>query len=168
MPRSLAFALAPLLLAACGSEPDATEASGAVAATIPFDIDGELTFFRNGAEITTIEIEIADTDSTRTRGLMERTDIPDATGMLFVFPREEPQGFWMANTPSSLDILFFDADSTLLNVEANTTPFQTSPSYNSEGPARFVVEVPAGFARRYGLTPGVTIDWSTDTGDASI
>lgn len=168
--RPLLFALA-VLLAACNAQPDPPEASGDgatgdPAASIPFETDGELTFLRDGAPITTIAIEVADTDSTRARGLMERTEIPDATGMLFVFPRAEPQGFWMDKTPRSLDIMFFGADSTLLNVAANTTPFQVSPSYTSQGPAQYVVETPAGFARRYGLTPGVRIDWTVDAPEA--
>ncbi|MEM6328299.1 MAG: hypothetical protein AAF791_14385, partial [Bacteroidota bacterium] len=53
-----------------------------------------------------------------------------------------------------------DADSSFVNAQANTVPFQTTPTYDSSGPAQFVVEVPAGFARRYGLTPGVRIDWT--------
>lgn len=134
--------------------------------SIPFRIDGELTFLRDGQPITSIAIEVADTDSSRARGLMDRSVIPPATGMLFVFPREEMQGFWMQSTPSALDIMFFDADSTLINVEANAVPYQTTPTYDSDAPAQFVVETPAGFARRYGLTPGVTIDWRLDSAAA--
>lgn len=158
------LALLPLLVlfSACqesSTAPSATD-SAPEASGVTFDIEGELTFYRNGEPIRTIDIEVADDDSTRTRGLMERPVIPADTGMLFVFDRAEPQGFWMEKTPAPLDIMFFGADSTLLNVQANTVPFQVSPSYNSEGDAQFVVEVPAGYARRYGLTPGVTIDWT--------
>jgi uncharacterized membrane protein (UPF0127 family) len=167
MSRFLPVALLACLAAGCTSDDDAPTASGAAATSIPFDTEGELTFYRGDDPITTIAIEVADDDSTRARGLMERTEIPDATGMLFVFPNAELQGFWMDKTPRSLDIMFFGPDSSLINVAANTTPFQVSPSYNSEGPAQFVVEVPAGFARRYGLTPGVTIDWRLDTEEAA-
>ena len=146
------------LLTGCRDAPP--EPTRPVLENVPFEIHGELTFSRDGEPITTIDIEIADTDSTRARGLMARTDFPPATGMLFIFPREEQLGFWMANTPTALDIIYFDADSTLVNVQANAVPFQRSPTYNSDGPAQYVVEVPAGFARRYGLTPGVRIDWT--------
>ena len=118
-----------------------------------------MTFLRDGQPIQTIAIEVADTDSLRNRGMMQRTTIPDATGMLFIFSSAQRQSFWMQNTPSALDIMFFDADTTLLNVEANATPFQERPTFDSAGPAQFVVEVPAGYARRYGLTPGIKASW---------
>ncbi|MEM1054065.1 MAG: DUF192 domain-containing protein [Bacteroidota bacterium] len=160
MTRAFTLALCLATLSACQPGDSGETPSPEPTESIPFQIDGELTFLRDGTPITTIAIEVADTDSTRTRGMMERTVIPDATGMLFIFDRAEMQGFWMDNTPSALDIMFFDADSTLLNVEANAVPYQQTPTYNSDGPAQFVVETPAGFARRYGLTPGVRIDWT--------
>lgn len=161
MPRPLVLLLCLATLAACrersgsGSSDRTPEAE-----SIPFDIDGSLTFSREGQPLATIDIEVADTDSTITRGLMQRTNFPEDTGMLFIFPNEETRSFWMQNTPTALDIIFFAADSTLVNVQANAVPYQQTPTYDSEGPAQFVVEVPAGFAQRHGLTPGVSIDWT--------
>ena len=159
MTRALPLLLVLAALAACRDETPA-ETVRQPAEEVPFEIDGSLTFLRDGEPITTIDIELADNDSTRTRGLMDRTEIPPATGMLFTFPRAEMQGFWMQNTYVPLDILYFDADSALVNVQANAVPHQLRPTYNSTAPAQFVVEVPAGFARRYGLTEGVSIDWT--------
>ena len=161
MLRPVLVAALLLPLAACETEPERPAPR-----SIPFEIDGTLTFSRDGRELATIAIETADTDSTRARGLMERREIPDDTGMLFIFPTEEVQGFYMANTPSSLDIIFVGADSLVTNVEANTVPFQVSPTYNSDGPTQYVVEVPAGYAQRHGITAGTRIDWSRE-GDAA-
>ena len=133
---------------------DGPEADG-----IPFRIDGTLSFVRAGDTLKTIDIEVADTDSSRGRGLMQRPEIPPDTGMLFVFPRAEPQAFYMMNTPRSLDIQFYAADSTLLNIVENTTPYSLDNVY-SEGAAQFVVEVPAGYSRRIGLVQGDRITWS--------
>ncbi len=162
MPR-----FAPLLLAvflvAC-SEPDRsaapTEPASAETDGIPFDIEGKLAFVRGIDTLKTIAIEIADTDSTRMRGLMQRPEIPDNTGMLFVFPYAERQSFWMANTPHPLDIQYYAADSTLLNIAENTTPYSQAP-LPSQGDAQFVVEVPAGYSRRLGLVQGDRITWTT-------
>ncbi len=150
--------LCALLVAGC-SDPEPAPRPASTAETIPFRIDGSLSFVRGADTLKTIAIEIADSDSSRARGLMQRTDIPDDTGMLFVFPAAEPQAFYMANTPRPLDIQFYGADSTLINVVENTVPY----SYDnvvSEGPAQFVVEVEAGISRRIGLVSGDRITWT--------
>ena len=147
------------LLAGCRDTPEPT-AAPAEPAGVPFRIDGRLSFVRGDRTIKSIDIEIADTDSTRGRGLMERPTIPPDTGMLFVFDHAEPQSFYMASTPKSLDIQFYGPDSTLLNIAEDTTPFSFDP-IPSSGPARFVVEVPAGYTRRIGLVPGDRITWTT-------
>lgn len=156
--RTLLILLA-LLVAGCGDEPAASSASEAP--TIPFEQEGTLAFVRGADTLTTITIEIADTDSARTRGLMERTSLPEMSGMLFVFEREEPQSFWMSNTPLSLDILFANADSQIVRVAKYTTPYSTN-LVRSEAPAQFVVEVPAGFADRYGIVEGDRIRWARE------
>ena len=155
---------APLLLAllvslaGCRSEPSEPDRPVRTT-TIPFDIEGELAFVRpTGDTIRTIQIEIAESDSARERGLMQRVFSEDSLGMLFPFERAQPRSFWMVNTPTSLDIMFFGADSTLLNVGAYTTPY-SQEGVPSAGPAQFVVETRAGFAERYGITPGDRITW---------
>lgn len=152
--------LAIAALAGCADpEPAQPGPDPAASDGIPFRIDGTLSFVRGADTLRTIDIEIADSDSSRARGLMQRTTIPDDTGMLFIFPNAEPQAFYMMNTPRSLDIQFYGADSTLINVVENTTPFSLDNVF-SEGPAQFVVEVEAGYSRRLGLVQGDRITWS--------
>lgn len=157
--RRTSFLVALTLLAACNDASSPPAGDGGPEAGIPFRIDGTLSFVRGADTLQTIDIEVADDDSSRGRGLMQRTEIPDDTGMLFVFPRAEPQAFYMMNTPRSLDIQFYGPDSTLLNVVEGTTPFSLDNVY-SEGAAQFVVEVEAGYTRRLGLVPGDRITWS--------
>jgi uncharacterized membrane protein (UPF0127 family) len=125
---------------------------------IPFREDGTLAFFRNQDTLVTIKIEIAETDSARQRGLMERYTLPERSGMLFIFDREAIQGFWMANTPLSLDIIFVNADSQIVSIAKYTRPYSTE-NISSRYPAQFVVEVPAGFADTYGLVEGDRVRW---------
>lgn len=155
-----------VLLAGCRTETPAPGASGSAAqdtapssTSLPFRIDGQLDFVRDGRTLKTIDIEIADTDSTRARGLMERSQIPPDTGMLFIFPSAGPQSFYMASTPKSLDIQFYGPDSTLLNIAEDAVPYDFT-GLPSDGPAQFVVEVPAGYSRRIGLVPGDRIRWT--------
>lgn len=159
----LAPALALLALASTSAcrkaEPAApapsTPATPAPAVTrdLSFKQEGTLAFRRDGAEIAAVKIEIADTDSTRERGLMERTPLADDQAMLFIFPTAGPQSFWMANTPSPLDIIYVGADSAVVSIAKYTKPFSTDP-IPSAGPAQFVVEVRAGWADAKGLAPG--------------
>ena len=158
-----AFVLALVLAAApgCRDAPEPTPEAPPRPTSVPFRIDGTLSFLRDGDTLRTIDVEVADTDSAHARGLMEREEIPPDTGMLFVFPAARQQAFYMANTPRSLDIQFYGPDSTLLNVAENTRPY-TLDNVLSEGDAQFVVEVPAGYTRRLGLVPGDRITWSLD------
>ena len=158
--RLLLLCACGVLLAACGDDGPAAgnENGDPDEKTIPFRKDGELTFLRGDAEDLTIDIEVADTDSARQRGLMQRSSLPEMSGMLFVFRREEIQSFWMANTPLALDLIFVDADSQIVDIDKYTTPF-SSESIVSDEPAQYVIEVPAGFADTYGITAGEGVRW---------
>jgi uncharacterized membrane protein (UPF0127 family) len=124
-----------------------------------FRKDGELTFVSAAGEyITTIDIEIADTQEKRVRGLMFRKKMAENQGMLFVFPREEYQSFWMKNTVIPLDMIFVNKKREIVNIQKNTTPY-SEQTYPSSKPAIYVVEVNAGFTDKYGIKPGDKITW---------
>ena len=101
-------------------------------------------------------VELAMDDTARTNGLMFRDHLPDAHGMLFLFEQQQPLAFWMRNTRIPLDILYFDESMRLVSVASGVPPCTTQrcPSYPSKAPARFVLELNAGHARRLGLRPG--------------
>ncbi|MCC6594573.1 MAG: DUF192 domain-containing protein [Xanthomonadales bacterium] len=105
----------------------------------------------------TYELEIADNDAERARGLMYRDQLAADAGMLFLFERQGPQAFWMKNTRSPLDILYFDEDWRLVGWSLDTPPCSLGdrcPSYPSQAPAQFVLELNAGTARRIGAQLG--------------
>src|SRR4051812_25176543 len=66
-----------------------------------------------------VRVEIANSDESRTRGLMFRRDLPPDTGMIFVFPSSDEHAFWMHNTPLSLDLIFLGDDRAVAGVVAN-------------------------------------------------
>ncbi len=65
---------------------------------------------------TSIHVELALTSPEQTRGLMGRTSLPENGGMLFVFDKPDSRSFWMKNTVIPLDIGYFDATGTLLEI----------------------------------------------------
>ncbi|MEO2138417.1 MAG: DUF192 domain-containing protein [bacterium] len=100
-----------------------------------------------------IRVEVATSPGQLQRGLMWRSEMADDEGMLFVFAEEKPRSFWMKNTPLSLDIIFFDSSGKLVSIAPDTRPY-SERSIASGAPARYVLEVVAGFCSRHGLRVG--------------
>jgi uncharacterized membrane protein (UPF0127 family) len=65
----------------------------------------------------TVNAEVARTSQERSKGLMDRIEVPDGTGMLFVFEREANRTFWMQDTLISLDIAFLDSSMTIIDIQ---------------------------------------------------
>ena len=98
-----------------------------------------------------LDIYLAVTQQERAQGLMFVRDLPEMTGMLFVYDRDAILSIWMKNTFIPLDIVFVAADGTPINTHRNAQP-QTLNSRRAEQPARYVLELNAGMADRLGLT----------------
>ena len=161
--RRIAFVVLSLILTAglagCADGGSSETKSSTPERTIPFDEEGEMAFLQERDTVVTAQIEIAETDSARERGMMQRDGSPDETSaMLFPFPQEEPRSFWMANTPVALDIFFVSADSQIVSIAKYTKPYSDDQIRSGE-PAKYVVETPAGFADSYGLIEGDRVRW---------
>ena len=102
--------------------------------------------------VRSFSVELAVTDAELDRGLMFRTELPEGRGMLFDFKRDQPISMWMKNTPLSLDMIFIRSDGTIVRIAR--TPRRCRPSYQSGAPARAVLEVIGGTARKLGIAPG--------------
>ena len=101
----------------------------------------------------TFRVEVADTVQKRRRGLMYRRDLREDQGMLFLFPDEQEQSFWMKDTPLSLDIIFMDSRREVVGILHDTVPFSTR-SLSVGVPSQYVLEVRGGTARRKGIAVG--------------
>lgn len=98
-------------------------------------------------------VELALTSEQQARGLMHRESLAEDAGMLFVYPRDRMISMWMRNTLISLDMLFLDRRGRIVRIAERTTPLSDA-TISSGRPARAVLEVPAGTARRLGLATG--------------
>ncbi len=103
----------------------------------------------------TYTLEIAETNVQRVRGLMERDTMPRDRGMIFLFPSDRTEGFWMKNTRIPLDILYIDQAGKVVSVR-QMKPYDLS-SYNPDGPYRYAIELNAGQAQQAGVAAGSVI-----------
>lgn len=100
-----------------------------------------------------VEVEVAATPLTRSRGLMWRKELAAGHGMLFVFAEEEEQTFWMRNTLIPLDMIFINSEHRIVGIVENAEP----RSFTRRGvgePGRYVLEVPGGWSQEVGLSTG--------------
>ena len=105
----------------------------------------EITINIDGVEKKYI-VEVADNYDSRAQGLMNRQYLEKGKGMLFVFPTEKIQTFWMKNTLIPLDMIFLDKDWKVVDIIKNAQPCKTEKCelFVSKFPAKYVVEVGAG------------------------
>lgn len=104
-----------------------------------------------------VTVELAVSAEARMRGLMYRTHLASDAGMLFVFPESGEHGFWMKNTPLSLDMIFISSDLEIVGLVEKTTPF--SPTVLNIGrPSRYVLEVNAGFSKQHHVSQGNRVE----------
>ncbi len=98
-------------------------------------------------------VEIADTQRTRAKGLMFRKEMASDAGMLFLFPQQKMLSFWMKDTPLPLDIIFVDRKGRVVHIARDTKPFSLRP-ISSELPALGALEVNAGTSDALAINVG--------------
>jgi hypothetical protein len=102
-----------------------------------------------------IEAEVAATDRDRQLGLMNRREMPPQRGMLFVFDHENTHCMWMRNTLLPLSVAFIDAKGVIINIE-DMKP-QTEDNHCAKIPARYALEMNAGWFAQRGIKPGMKL-----------
>lgn len=104
------------------------------------------------------KVEIADNPMERSRGLMDRSSMEEDEGMLFIFEKSDYVKFWMKNTLIPLDMIFIDQNHKIAHIASEVKPCPDGvldcPLYPSELPVRYVLEINAGLAKKYGFKNG--------------
>ncbi len=114
------------------------------------------TIINSAGERVVVRTEIADTQAEQQRGLMERTELAEDAGMLFVFPQERPRSFWMRNTLIPLSIAYIDSDGRIVDIKDMQPLDETSVP--SAEPAQYALEVNQGFFEARGIEVGNTLE----------
>jgi len=114
-------------------------------------------------EITTasgshaFQVEIANSEASREKGLMFRRFMPADRGMLFEFEKNRPVSFWMKNTYIPLDMIFIAPNGVVTHIAANAEPLSEAV-VPSGGPCVAVLELNGGAAAQIGLQPGDKVE----------
>ncbi len=101
-----------------------------------------------------LKVEIADSEEERVRGLSGREGLERKSGLLFVFKKSDIHSIWMKDMKFSIDIIWIADNMQVIHIQENVTPETYPATFSSDRPARFVLEVPAGFVSKEGIKNG--------------
>lgn len=157
--RTAAVLLAVALVAGCGRSSGSDSPKEAKLPAEPKGgFDPPVTVIFEGAP--ELKVEVASRPDQRSRGLMGRTELPDGTGMLFLFSKRSTGGFWMLGTLIPLSIAYIDGDRVVATKEMVPCTFKVAdncPKYLPGAAYTAAVEAPAGFFPKYGVAPGTRV-----------
>ena len=103
----------------------------------------------------TIVVELADTFPRQMKGLMFRENLPDNMGMLFIFDNDDFHSVWMMNMMISLDVIWLDSETKVVDIARNIQPCQGYCSeHKPSEKSRYFLEINSGFADKYGIKIG--------------
>ena len=119
----------------------------------------DMVLFQTDRGLAPVQVEIADDDAERARGLMYRRSLVPGAGMLFIYDSPRPVSFWMRNTYIPLDLVFLDRTGVIRHIHRNAVPLDETSipgaAVGDPAPERLmIVEVAAGEAARLGLMVG--------------
>jgi uncharacterized protein len=106
--------------------------------------------------------DIAATDEQMTRGLSVKDSLDENEAMLFVFDWEAEHTFHMKNMKFPIDIIWIDADKTVVHIEHNLQPCSFGlfcPTYKPNDDSRYALETVAGFAERHDVVEGTMVEF---------
>ena len=105
------------------------------------------------------QVELADDEGERARGLMFRRELDRGTGMLFIYDNPRAVSFWMRNTYIPLDLVFLDQAGVIRHIHRNARPLDETPIPGAapgdpDPHRRMILEIGGGEANRLGLAVG--------------
>ena len=103
-----------------------------------------------------VRAEVADNAFKKMRGLMFRKSLGENDGMIFPFDSEDYYGFWMMNTSIPLDLIWINAGKQVVYIQNDAQPctIASCPVYKPDAPAKYVLEVNAGFSKDHNIKVG--------------
>jgi hypothetical protein len=101
-----------------------------------------------------LQVEVADTPDEQSKGLSGRANLAENEGLLFVYEQPARPSFWMKEMNFPIDIIWISSDKKIAEVTAKVSPDTYPQSFRPQKEIRYVLEVSAGTAERYGWLAG--------------
>ena len=101
----------------------------------------------------------------KARGLMYVRNMPEQSGMLFVYTESDQRSMWMKNTYIPLDIIFIKNSETISSIARDTEPLSLK-NIRSIEPVNYVLEINAGMTKKMGIVPNDKVFWFDSLIDA--
>lgn len=89
-------------------------------------------------------LEVADTDEERIRGLSGRESLPYNSVLLFEFEKEGKYGIWMKDMNFPIDIVWLDKDKKIIHKEEKVSPQTFPKSFYPTTNSLYVIELNSG------------------------
>lgn len=102
-----------------------------------------------------VDVEIAETEAQRQKGLMNRDSLPGDAGMIFLFFEPTTGGFWMKDTEIPLSIAFIDDDYRIRQIiDMEPCPKEPCEIYQPSDAFSAALEVNQGAFEEWSVQPG--------------
>jgi uncharacterized membrane protein (UPF0127 family) len=147
----------------CGNDAVATSSVNKIYVTQCGEYDKkEIQFGGNpnsGERASKIYADISDNDCKRELGLSGRSELAGSEGMIFVFEKVGKYGFWMKDMKFPIDIIWITEDFFVSGIVGNFSPEDYPKVLGNNYLAKYVLEVPTGFAEKNNIKAGDKIEF---------
>lgn len=99
------------------------------------------------------DVELAQTQEEKERGLMFREKLDPNKGMLFIYEDEGIRSFWMKNVQFPLDIIWINEKKEVVFISENVQPCEKNlcSRIKTDIKAKYVLEINAGACKKGAL-----------------
>lgn len=108
-----------------------------------------------------IDVAVADSFEERVKGLSGLPELGKNRGLIFAYSHKDTHGIWMKDMHFPIDIIWLDEELRVVDIEKDVSPDTYPETFRPETPARYVLEVNAGFAEKHDVNIGTVAVWSS-------
>ncbi len=102
----------------------------------------------------TINIELADTEELREKGLSGRQKLESDQGLLLAFKTNGNWKIWMKDMNFPIDIVWINEQGKVVGLKENASPSSFPEIFSADQPSRYVLELASGSVAKFGIKPG--------------